>query len=585
MKNKVITLLSLFLFGTSLIACQSKEKYTVMWLNDDGSVLEVDKGVPQGSVPTYNGKKPTSRDDEKYSYTFTGWSPNVVPITKNTVYVASYKANIRTFTVNFYNTDAEGTKLQTITDVPYGATVQYTGSVIPSKEGREAIYEFDGWEPKIGPITSNTDYYAHYQSTWNKCPISFTCTNCRINNQTEGSIDDVYYNQKISLKIDHLLDYALPENITVKVDGKKVSDRLYDYNRFTGQFLMPCLGDTHLEIDALDYGTSKTTIDYKFPDECEGEIEAGFNAISPVYLINWNNNPLEPESSIYNDDSSHIYSDVKQNKEKQIAIFPKIGEESQIRFFNKSTNPVYPANEYITSVHWRFNDKQIADYAFNGAENITHVNIHIHENSSLYRTIGDYAFANCEKLETLYIQNFSEPSLIEFGTCSFIGCNKIGLLSPVGHPLPYGTHIIGDYAFANCGVDNQYYGVDFETDPDNGFSTLQSIGNFAFANSPTLGTINIPAPFFSKFDITLDLGDYVFSNSLNENDDSISFVNFNKEINGQLPAIPAITNKTFENDGNSSATYPIYVPNSRIDDFKEAWDGKVDLSRVKGADV
>ncbi|MCQ2794015.1 MAG: leucine-rich repeat domain-containing protein [Bacilli bacterium] len=582
MKNKVITLLSLFLFGTSLIACQSKEKYTVMWLNDDGSVLEVDKGVLQGSIPTYDGKTPTSRDDEKYSYTFTGWSPNVVPVTKNTVYVASYKANIRTFTVNFYNTDAEGTKLQTITDVPYGATVQYTGSVIPSKEGKEATYEFDGWEPKIGPITCNTDYYAHYKSTWNKFPVSFECSNCTINDKETGDIDDVYYNQKISLKIEHLRDYALPEDITVKVDGKKVSNRLYDYNRFTGQFSMSCLGETHLNIDAINYSSNVILTNYKFSDEYEGEIEAGFNALTPVHLINWH----YYGDPIYNSDNSYVYSDIKQGEERTVAVFPTIGEECQIRFFDKSAKPVYAANEYITSVTWPLNGERIADYAFNGATNIKNVVIFIHKNSSLYRTIGAYAFASCENLNSLSIYNTDEPSLIEFGPCSFFGCDNINLAHPDhGHYcLPYGTHIIGDYAFANCGSKIEYYGVKFDTDED-GFSTLQDIGGFAFADSPTLSTINIPAPFFPKFGITLNLGDYVFSNSLNENGNSISFVNFNKEVGGKLPNIPTITDKTFENKGDMSATYPIYVPSSRLDDFREAWDGKVNLDRVIGADV
>ena len=44
--------------------------FTVTWLNDDGSVLEVDESVIEGSVPSYDGDIPQKANDDKYTYYF-----------------------------------------------------------------------------------------------------------------------------------------------------------------------------------------------------------------------------------------------------------------------------------------------------------------------------------------------------------------------------------------------------------------------------------------------------------------------------------------------------------------------------------
>ena len=90
------TLIIVPLLFTASLGCNkkvsTKTAFTVTWKNWDGAVLKVDKNVPKGSVPQYNGPTPTRPSTEAYDYTFAGWDPNLRPCKWDTVYTATYTA-------------------------------------------------------------------------------------------------------------------------------------------------------------------------------------------------------------------------------------------------------------------------------------------------------------------------------------------------------------------------------------------------------------------------------------------------------------------------------------------------------------
>ena len=68
------------------------DTYTITFLNYDGSELQVLTEVKEGTMPEYTGETPTRPDDEQYTYIFTGWTPEIVAVTANATYTATFEA-------------------------------------------------------------------------------------------------------------------------------------------------------------------------------------------------------------------------------------------------------------------------------------------------------------------------------------------------------------------------------------------------------------------------------------------------------------------------------------------------------------
>ena len=64
--------------------------FTITWVDEDGTVLEKDENVPYGTQPKYDGATPTKKATSDYTYSFKGWTPELVLVESDATYKAIY---------------------------------------------------------------------------------------------------------------------------------------------------------------------------------------------------------------------------------------------------------------------------------------------------------------------------------------------------------------------------------------------------------------------------------------------------------------------------------------------------------------
>ena len=123
----------------TLTAKWNVNKYTIKWVNWDGSEVRTDTEVAYGTeleVP----EDPTREADAQYTYTFKSWTPEVKMVTGDATYQATYTKEANSYTLTYDLNGGEWTEATNEFKYEYKATVEVIKTV-PTREG----YKFSGW--------------------------------------------------------------------------------------------------------------------------------------------------------------------------------------------------------------------------------------------------------------------------------------------------------------------------------------------------------------------------------------------------------------------------------------------------------
>ena len=154
---------------TVLYAKWTVNKYTIQFVNEDGTVLQSSE-IAYGEMPTYTGETPTKTATAQYSYSFNGWDAEIVAVVGDATYTATFTETANKYTINFVNED--GTVLQS-TQIAYGEMPKYTGETPTKAATAQYSYSFNGWDTEIVAVTGDATYTATFSETVNKYTINF----------------------------------------------------------------------------------------------------------------------------------------------------------------------------------------------------------------------------------------------------------------------------------------------------------------------------------------------------------------------------------------------------------------------------
>ena len=138
------------------------KQYEITFKNYNGQVLQ-SVMIDYGTVPEYTGEEPTKKGNVQYTYTFTGWTPELVAVTGEATYTAVFEEVVNTYIVIFY--DEDGITELDRQEVEYGQKPVYGGETPTKAEDEEYTYTFAGWSPKITKVTGDATYRATYTAT------------------------------------------------------------------------------------------------------------------------------------------------------------------------------------------------------------------------------------------------------------------------------------------------------------------------------------------------------------------------------------------------------------------------------------
>ena len=108
--------------------------YTIKFVNEDGSVLQSSE-VEYGAIPVYSGSTPTKASTAEHSYSFAGWTPEIVTVTADATYTATYTSTANQYKLT-YKVDGAVYKEYTLN---YGA------AITPESEPTKERHTFSGW--------------------------------------------------------------------------------------------------------------------------------------------------------------------------------------------------------------------------------------------------------------------------------------------------------------------------------------------------------------------------------------------------------------------------------------------------------
>ena len=166
--KKLLLIPALSLIGSGLSGCALLP--TVTWVNWDGTVLEIDKDVFFGTVPTYNGATPTRPSTPEFEYKFKDWNKKITRAwLLHIEYKAEYNQTRRSYTVTFLNDDGTVVDEQV---VPYGNKPE----IPPDPDKPDTVqydYTFVDWDKTVENVTGDVTYTAVYKQEIQKYKIQF----------------------------------------------------------------------------------------------------------------------------------------------------------------------------------------------------------------------------------------------------------------------------------------------------------------------------------------------------------------------------------------------------------------------------
>lgn len=133
--------------------------FIISFVDDNDTILSSQE-YDYGAIPI-PPVDPVKTNDTQYSYGFAGWSPQIVSVTSDATYKATYTSTLNKYTITFMSEDS----VLSADLWEYGATPIYSGATPTKADDGEYMYTFEDWTPEIVSVTADATYTATFTAT------------------------------------------------------------------------------------------------------------------------------------------------------------------------------------------------------------------------------------------------------------------------------------------------------------------------------------------------------------------------------------------------------------------------------------
>lgn len=155
---------------TTYTATYTPLPYTITFVDEDGTTVLDEQTCDYGTMPVYAGETPTKEATAQYTYTFSGWTPELATVTWDATYTATYTATVNQYTATIESDDTDKWTVD-VSEVTadYGTAISAEANVLTIGSTTitataEEWYAFSSWGTLPETLTEDVTITATFVS-------------------------------------------------------------------------------------------------------------------------------------------------------------------------------------------------------------------------------------------------------------------------------------------------------------------------------------------------------------------------------------------------------------------------------------